>query len=47
MRGGYREGSGRKKTLPVGARVRSFKITDTEYQQVKDFIKNLREVNKK
>ena len=40
--GGFREGAGRKKELPDGAKVTSFKLTDTERIAVKKFIAELR-----
>lgn len=40
--GGAREGAGRKRELPEGARVTSFKLTDTERIAVKKFIAELR-----
>ncbi len=40
--GGAREGAGRKRELPEGARVTSFKLTDTERIAVKNFIAELR-----
>ena len=40
--GGAREGAGRKKELPEGARVTSFKLTETERIAVKNFIAELR-----
>lgn len=40
--GGAREGAGRKRELPAGARVTSFKLTDTERIAVKNFIAELR-----
>lgn len=40
--GGFREGAGRKKELPDGAKVTSFKLTDTERIAVKKFIAGLR-----
>ena len=43
--GGKRKGSGAKRTLPLGARTRSVRMTDGEYEKVKDFLKKLRERN--
>lgn len=40
--GGAREGAGRKRELPEGARVTSFKLTETERIAVKNFIAELR-----
>ena len=40
--GGFREGAGRKKELPDGAKVTSFKLTDAERIAVKKFIAELR-----
>ena len=40
--GGARDGAGRKKELPEGARVTSFKLTETERIAVKNFIAELR-----
>ena len=40
--GAAREGAGRKRELPAGARVTSFKLTDTERIAVKNFIAELR-----
>lgn len=44
--GGYRPGSGAKKTLPDNATPRSIRLTDAEYLAVKEFIKSLRSENK-
>lgn len=38
----FREGAGRKRELPEGARVTSFKLTDTERIAVKKFVAELR-----
>ena len=43
IQGGYREGAGRK---PTGRKAQSFYITDTEYQQLKEYLKNLRSGSK-
>lgn len=43
--GGKRKGAGAKKTLPEGARTRSVKMTDGEYEKVKTYLMALR--NKK
>lgn len=40
--GGRRKGAGAKRQLPPDARVRSVKMTDTEYEKVKEFLKSLR-----
>ena len=40
--GGRRKGSGAKRRLPPDARVRSVKMTDTEYEKVKEFLKSIR-----
>ena len=42
-RGGRRPNAGRKPTLPAEARQRNLKMTDTEYEQVKDLLRKLRE----
>lgn len=39
---GFKEGAGRKRELPEGARVTSFKLTDTERIAVKKFVAELR-----
>ena len=44
--GGYRPGSGAKKTLPDNANPRAIRLTDAEYLAVKEFIKSLRSENK-
>lgn len=44
--GGYRPGSGAKKTLPDNAIPRAIRLTDAEYLAVKDYIKSLRSENK-
>lgn len=41
--GGKREGAGRKQTLPSNATPRPIRLTDEEYQAVKEFIKAYRE----
>jgi hypothetical protein len=38
-KGGKRPGSGRK---PTGAKLRSFRLTEEQYQQVKEFVKQLK-----
>lgn len=38
----FKEGAGRRKELPEGAKVTSFKLTDTERIAVKKFIADLR-----
>ena len=38
----FKEGAGRKRELPEGARVTSFKLTDTERIAVKKFVAELR-----
>lgn len=40
--GGRRKGAGAKRRLPPGARVRSVKMTDEEYEKVKEFLKSIR-----
>lgn len=40
--GGKRPGSGRKKTLPPDAKVRSITVTDEELIKIKEYIKKLR-----
>ena len=40
--GGRREGAGRKKTLPEGAKPTSFHLTEAERIAVKEYIKRLR-----
>lgn len=42
-RGGLREGSGRKKSLPDGAKPTTFKLTENERLAVKKFIGSMRE----
>lgn len=42
-RGGIREGAGRKKSLPEGAKAASFILTDAEKSAVKKYIGNLRQ----
>lgn len=42
-RGGLREGSGRKKSLPDGAKPTSFKLTEDERLAVKNFINSMRD----
>lgn len=41
-RGGKRAGAGRKKTIPAGAKVRYFRLTDAEFSAVKELINTLR-----
>ena len=41
-RGGLREGSGRKKSLPDGAKPTTFKLTENERLAVKKFIVSMR-----
>lgn len=41
-RGGRREGAGRKRTAPLGAKQTSFMLTDNEKLAVKEYIKHLR-----
>jgi hypothetical protein len=47
-RGGKREGAGRKpgpgKKLIPGLKMRSIRMTDEEYQKVKEYIKQMRSV---
>lgn len=47
--GGHRKGAGAKRTLPPGARVRSIKMTDEEYEKTKQFLKKerMKNLNKK
>lgn len=40
--GGAREGSGRKRILPKGARQRNITLTDDEFKAVKEFVKEFR-----
>ena len=40
--GGRREGAGRKKTLPEGAKPTSFHLTEAERIAVKEYIQRLR-----
>lgn len=40
--GGYREGAGRKASLPVGAKFRGIILTDKEFQEVKKFVASMR-----
>ena len=42
-RGGIREGAGRKKSLPEGAKPASFILTDAEKSAVKKYIVNMRQ----
>ena len=42
MRGGKREGAGRKTILSAPLKTRSMRLSDSEYQKVKEFIKQLR-----
>jgi hypothetical protein len=48
MRGGKREGAGRPtgSTKPSNLKMRSMRLTDTEYVKVKELIKTLRSDNK-
>lgn len=47
--GGRRKGSGAKRTLPPGARTRSVRMTDEEYEKTKQFLKKerMKNLNKK
>lgn len=40
--GGKRPGAGAKRTLPEGARTRSVKMTDEEFEKVKIYLSKLR-----
>ena len=40
--GGFREGAGRKKSLPEGCKVRTFALTEEERLAVKEFVANMR-----
>lgn len=40
--GGKREGAGRKRTLPSGAKTKCIKMTDEEFIAVKEYLKRLR-----
>lgn len=40
--GGKREGAGAKRKLPPGARTRSIKMTDGEFEKVKIYLSKLR-----
>jgi hypothetical protein len=44
--GGRRKGSGAKRTLPPGARTRSVKMTDEEYENVKNTLNVIRREKK-
>lgn len=41
--GGKREGSGRKPSLPEGARFRGINLTDEEFKAVKELVAQMRE----
>lgn len=41
--GGAREGSGRKRSVPEGARQRNILLTDAEFKAVKEFVRKIRE----
>lgn len=43
--GGKREGAGAKRILPPGARTRSIKMTDGEFEKVKIYLSKLRGKN--
>ena len=43
IRGGVRAGAGRKKSLPDGARITSFKLTEDERLAVKKYIASMRD----
>ena len=43
IRGGVRDGAGRKKSLPDGARITSFKLTEDERLAVKKYIASMRD----
>ena len=43
--GGKRKGAGAKKILPTGARTRSIRMTDEEYEKVKAYLITLRNKN--
>jgi hypothetical protein len=40
--GGKREGAGRKKTVPGETKVRTFRLTDDEYEKLKAHLEELR-----
>lgn len=42
MRGGKREGAGRKTILSTPLKTKSLRCTDTEYQSIKEYLKLLR-----
>lgn len=42
-RGGYRPGSGRKKSLPADAKIHAIKCTPAEFVLIKKFVAKLRE----
>lgn len=42
MRGGKREGAGRKLINSAPMKSRTFRLSDTEHQLVKEYIKSLR-----
>ena len=46
VKGGYREGAGRKKELPEGTKPTYFNITEEERQACKKLIAKMREVSK-
>lgn len=43
IRGGVRDGAGRKKSLPDGAKITSFKLTEDERLAVKKYIASMRD----
>ena len=45
--GGHRKGAGAKKILPTGARARSIRMTDEEYENVKKYLIELRGENER
>jgi len=44
--GGKREGAGRKKTVQGETRVRTFRLTDPEYDKIKALLEELRKPSK-
>ena len=44
--GGKREGAGRKKTVQGETKVRTFRLTDSEYEKIKALLEELRKPSK-
>jgi len=40
--GGARKGAGAKKVLPEGAKPRPIRLTDEEFEKVKEYVKKIR-----